>query len=72
LTALDLARRDWGTNAVLLADLLAALGVVVLAWLYLGLGTEGFLLLTGITLALALIVGLLLRVSTTTPKGIAS
>ena len=61
--------RDWGTSGVLLADMLAALGVVVLAWLYLGLGTEGFLLLTGITLVLALTVGLLLRAAHTTPKG---
>jgi hypothetical protein len=52
--------------------MLTALGVVVLAWLYLGLGTEGFLLLTGITLALALLVGLLLRASPTAPKGTVS
>ena len=57
---------------MLLIDLLAALGAVVLAWLYLGLGTEGFFLLTGITLALALIVALLLRASPATPNGTAS
>jgi hypothetical protein len=41
----------------------AALGVIVLAWAFLDLSEEGFLLLTGITLALALLVGLLLRTS---------
>jgi len=41
----------------------AALGVIILAWAFLDLSEEGFLLLTGITLALALLVGLLLRTS---------
>jgi len=44
----------------------AALGVIIVAWAFLDLSEEGFLLLTGITLALALIVGLLLR---TSPRG---
>jgi len=41
----------------------AALGVIILAWAFLDLSEEGFLLLTGITLALASLVGLLLRTS---------
>jgi hypothetical protein len=48
-----------------MADMAAALGVIILAWAFLDLSEEGFLLLTGITLALALFVGLLLR----TPPG---
>jgi len=44
----------------------AALGVIILAWAFLDLSEEDFLLLTGITLALALLVGLLLR---TSPSG---
>ena len=41
------------------------MGVVVIARVFLDLSEEGFLLLTGITLALALLVGVLLRVSPT-------
>ena len=57
------ARKDRGTGLVLLADMAAALGVIVIAWAFLNLSEEGFLLLTGVTLALALVVGLLLRTS---------
>jgi len=39
----------------------AALGVIIIARLFLDLSEEGFFLLTGITLALALLVGALLR-----------
>jgi hypothetical protein len=46
-----------------MVDMAAALGVIILAWAFLELSEEGFLLLTGITLALALLVGLLLRTS---------
>jgi len=56
-------RNDRETRLVLLVDMSAALGVIVLAWAFLDLSEEGFLLLTGITLALALLVGLLLRES---------
>jgi len=52
-----------GTTVVLLIDLFAALGVIAAARLFLDLDTQGFLLLTGITLLLALIVALLLRAS---------
>jgi len=58
-----MSRRDWGTTLVLLIDLLAALGVIAAARLFLDLSTEGFLLLSSITLVLALIVALLLRAS---------
>jgi len=61
-----LTRNDRGTSLVLLADMGAALGVIMLAWAFLDLSEEGFLLLTAITLALALLVGLLLR---TSPSG---
>jgi len=43
----------------------AALGVVVIARVFLDLSDEGFFLLTGITLALALLVGALLMASPT-------
>ncbi len=42
-------------------DLAAALSVVVLGWLYLKMDLGGFLLLVFVTLALALLVGLLVR-----------
>lgn len=58
-----LTRKDLGTSLVLLADMATALGVIILVWAFLDLSEEGFLLLTGITLALALFVGLLLRMS---------
>jgi len=61
-----LAPNNRGTGLVLLADMAGALGVIILAWAFLDLSEEGFLLLVGITLALALLVGFLLR---TTPSG---
>jgi len=60
----QLARNDRGTGLVLLADMAAALAVIVIARVFLDLSEEGFFLLTGITLALALLVGALLRTST--------
>jgi len=61
-----MTQNDRGTGLVLLANMTAALGVIILAWAFLDLSEEGFLLLTGITLALALVVGVLLR---TPPSG---
>jgi hypothetical protein len=46
----------------------AALGVIVVARVFLDLNDEGFFLLTGVTLALALLVGVLLRASPTSQK----
>jgi uncharacterized protein (DUF58 family) len=46
-----------------MADMAVALGVIILAWAFLDLSEEGFLILTGITLALALLVGMLLWTS---------
>ena len=60
-----MTRNDRGTRLVLLADMVAALGAIILAWAFLDLSEEGLLLLTGITFALALLVGLLLRASPT-------
>jgi hypothetical protein len=62
----QLTRNDRGTGLVLLVDMAAALGVIIFAWVFLDLSEEGFLLLTCITLALALLVGILLR---TSPSG---
>ena len=62
----QLARKDRGTGLVLLVDMAAALGIIFVAWAFLDLSDEGLILLTCITLALALIVGLLLRA---TPVG---
>jgi hypothetical protein len=62
-----LAKRDRGTTLVFLADMFAALGVNTPAKLYLNLDNEGFLILTGITVSLALVVALLLRASS--PNG---
>jgi hypothetical protein len=67
----QLTRHDRGTSLVLLADMAAALGVIILACAFLDLSEEGFLLLTGITLTLALLVGSLLahpRVGRTAQK----
>ncbi len=61
LNGYRLTRNDRGTSLVLLADMAAALGVIILAWAFLDLSEEGFLLLTCITLALALLLGFLLR-----------
>ena len=60
-----MTRRDRGTTLVLLADMAAALGVIVIARVFLDLSEDGFLLLTGVTLALAFLVGVLLRMSPT-------
>ena len=46
---------------VLLTDLAAAMSVIVLGWLYLETDFEGFLTLVVVTLALALLVGVLVR-----------
>ena len=64
-----MTRSNRGTSLVLLADMAAALGVIVFAKVFLDLSDEGFFLLTGITLALALLVGALLRTSPTSQKG---
>ena len=53
---------------VLLADMTAALGVIIIARVFLDLSNEGFFLLTGITLALALLVGALLGSSPTSQE----
>ena len=44
------------------------MGVIVIARVFLDLSEDGFLLLTGVTLALALLVGVLLRMSPTSQE----
>ena len=58
-----MTRNGRGTSLVLLADMAAALGAIILAWAFLDLTEVGLIILSGITLALALVVGLLLRTS---------
>lgn len=56
-------RRDWGTTLVLAIDFLAAMTAIIIAKVYLTLDLGGFLLLSGITIGLALVVAALIRAS---------
>jgi len=57
------SQRDWGTTAVLVADLVATLAVTAWGILYLKTGLKYFVIIAAITLGLALVVTVLLRKS---------
>jgi hypothetical protein len=59
----DSKQRDWGTTAVLLIDLIATLSVTAWGIAYAKADVKYFLILAAITLGLALVVALLLRLS---------
>ena len=54
---------------VLLVDLAAAVLAIISGWLYLRVDSGGFLILVAITIALALLVGLLVRAAPERARG---